>query len=265
MAPEPQATTPIADADVVAPAASNGASDAIATLMRLTPQPEAGPPAAPTDVAERVARCIAVMEEATTYVSRQVVRDPNRTALGEGDFVWDVEFAKPDAFRVRQTGWSDSREVHDEWIAIGRDFYHHAGRWQKPEELGRFEGELRLNRHLTADKYMRLLRQGHPTSATERTEGSDSYLVVEYDPVGREALASILDNPSPPQSVHGVARVWIESGSGLIAKAEVEIEDRTGGPRLLFEQVFAAYNEPLRIERPVIDGPAASGELLRQA
>ena len=231
--------------------AANGASAELGALMRLTPASpsEDGPP---LDAAERVARCVLAMEGATAYVSRQVVRDPSHAEPGDGDFVWDLEYAMPDAFRVSQTGWTDSREVHDEWVTIGQDFYRNAGRWQKPEDGGRFDGERMLSRWLTVSKYLPLLRTGQPKSAAVGGAEQGSYLMVEYDPLSRDALVGILDDPSPPQSVHAVAKIWIDNATDLMAKAEVSIEEGEGR-RLVIEQAFASYNEGVHVERPFVE------------
>ena len=226
----------------------NGAHDQLASLLKLPPAVAGDGDTALPDVGERIAQCIAGTERATSYISRQVVRDPDRESMGEGDYVWDVDFAKPDSFRVSQTGWSSSGEVHDEWLAIGDEFFRHSGGWKKPDDLTRFEAELALNRHLTVDKYLPLLRQAYPTSAGALADQLGGYLVVSYDHISRDTLAGILDNPSPPQSLHGSATIWIESDSGLLAKAEVLIE--AGGGHLLFEQAFAAYDTELGITRP---------------
>jgi hypothetical protein len=238
-----------APAPTMAPPSTNGTAAELAAVLTLElhPVPNAEPL---TDVAERVARAVAATESATSYVTRQVIRDPAHEQMGQGDYVWDMEFAGPDRFRVFQSGWSDTGEVRERWISIGGDFYRHAGTWQKPEDPTRFEPEQKLNHHLTVGKFLGVLRQGHPTSHELDSNGEKQYLQVRYEPLSRETLAPILGNPSPPQGILGSAIIWIDAETNLLAKAEVRVTEDASGRQLLFEQAFASYNTDLHIERP---------------
>jgi hypothetical protein len=207
-------------------------------------------PTGVTDVAERVARCVAATERADSYVTRQVIRDPAHQELSEGDYVWDLEFVAPDRFRVSQTGWASAGEVRERWVSIGREFYRLAGTWQKPEDPSRFDVERELNARLTAAKYLDVLRQGFPTDHDLTVSDGKQYLQVRYEPLGRESLASVLGNPSPPQGVLGAATIWIDCETDLLTKAEVKITESGDGRQLLFEQAFAAYDSGLAIEAP---------------
>jgi hypothetical protein len=245
-------------AGAAAPSGSaNGAADVLSGMLGLSAGPAPSGSPEPANVAEHVERCISAMELATGYVSRQIVRDPTRTEMSDGDFVWDFEFTAPDAMHVTQTSWSNAKQTADQWIAIEQDFYRNAGRWQKAGDLSHYQGELALNQHLKVDKYLPLLRSGHPSSAAETVNGSASYIVVEYDTIGRDAIGAILDNPSPPQSVRGHARVWIDASTDYMAKVEVAIEDANAGQALLFEQAFTDFNSAVRVERPVLDPQGA--------
>jgi len=233
----------------LAPPPENGTALELAAVLTLAlhsvPNPEPI-----TDVAERVVRCIAATEGSMSYVTREVIRDPSHEQMTHGDYVWDMEFASPDRFRVTQSGWSDTREVRERWISIGSEFYSHAGTWQKPTDLTRFEPEQKLNRHLTVGKFVGVLRQGHPTSHGLDSDGEKQYLQMRYEPLNRETLAPILGNPSPPQGVLGFAIIWIDTETDLLVKAEVRVTEATSGRQLLFEQAFASYNSDLQIDRP---------------
>jgi hypothetical protein len=231
-------------------AATSGAASSLASVLTSSFQPVVADSAIVMDVGERVARCVAATERATSYVSRQIIRDPANEQLTEGDYVWDLEFVAPDRFRVSQTGWSSTGEVRERWVSIGREFYRLAGTWQKPEDPSRFDLERELNSHLTVAKYLNVLRQGYPTGHELDASDGKQYLQVRYEPLGRESLASVLGNPSPPQGVLGSATIWIDCETDLLTKAEVKITESNDGRQLIFEQAFASYDSGLAIEAP---------------
>jgi hypothetical protein len=261
-APEPQETlghaAPGLLVDQSLPPANAGVTGAASNLAsvltsRFDPAAE---PIGFTDVTECVARCVAATERATSYVSRQIIRDPASEDFREGDYVWDMEFVAPDRFRVSQTGWASSGEVRERWVSIGRDFYRLAGTWQKPEDPSRFGVERQLNSHLTVVKYLDVLREGYPTGYALNVSDGKQYLQVRYEPLGRESLASVLANPSPPQGVLGAATIWIDCETDLLTKAEVRITENGNERQLLFQQAFASYDGEFAIEPPgIATGP----------
>lgn len=231
-------------------AATNGAASSLAAVLTSRFEPAISEPAGVTDIGERVERCVAATERTTSYVSRQIIRDPANEQLSEGDYVWDLEFVAPDRFRVSQTGWSSTGEVRERWVSIGREFYRLAGTWQKPEDPSRFDIERQLNAHLTVAKYLNVLRQGYPTGHELDVSDGKQFLQVRYEPLGRESLASVLGNPSPPQGVLGAATIWIDCETDLLTKAEVKITESNDGRQLLFEQAFASYDSGPAIAAP---------------
>ncbi|MDA0797103.1 MAG: hypothetical protein O2826_01150 [Chloroflexi bacterium] len=228
---------------------ASGAAASLASVLTSRFEPAAEPTGV-SDVAGRVARSVAATESASSYVTRQIIRDPAHFELTAGDYVWDLEFVAPDRFRVSQTGWSSTGEVRERWVSIGREFYRLAGTWQKPDDPSRFDSERQLNAHLTVAKYINVLRQGYPTAHEYNVSGGKQYLQVRYEPLGRESLASVLGNPSPPQGVLGAATIWIDCETDLLTKAEVKITESNDGRQLLFEQAFASYDSGLAIEAP---------------
>jgi hypothetical protein len=235
---------------------TSGAAASLASVLTSRFEPVVSGPVAVTDVAERIALCVTETERATSYVSRQIIRDPANQELGQRDYIWDLEFVAPDRFRVSQTGWSSTGEVRERWISIGKEFYRLSGSWQRPEDPSRFDIERQLNSQLTVTKYLNVLRQSYPTGHDLMVSQGKQYLQVRYEPLGREPLASILGNPSPPQGVLGAATIWIDCETNLLAKAEVKISEDGNARQLVFEQAFASYNSELAIDAPEIShGP----------
>jgi hypothetical protein len=234
----------------------SGATASLASVLTSRFEPVVSGPVAVMNVAERIAQCIAATEGATSYVSRQIIRDPANQEPGQRDYIWDLEFVAPDRFRVSQTGWSSTGEVHERWVSIGKEFYRLSATWQKPEDPARFDTERQLNFQLTVTKYLNVLRQSYPTGHDLMFSQGKQYLQVRYEPLGREPLASILGNPSPPQGVLGAATIWIDCETNLLAKAEVKISEDGNARQLVFEQAFASYNSELAIDAPEIShGP----------
>ena len=231
----------------------SGAAASIASALTPRFSPAAYRPIAVTDVAERITQCVLATECATSYESRQIIRDPANQKLGQRDYIWDLEFVAPDRFRVSQTGWSSTGEVSERWISIGKEFYRFSGNWQKPEDPSRFDTERQLNPLLTVTKYLNVLRQSYPTRNDLMVSNGKQYMQVSYEPLSRESLASILGNPSPPQGVLGTATIWIDCETNLLAKAEAKINMDGDARQLVFEQAFAAYNSGLTIEAPELN------------
>jgi hypothetical protein len=233
---------------------ARGADASIASVLTSRFEPAVSGQMVITDTAERIAKCVVETESATSYVSRQMIRNPENQEPGQRDYIWDLEFVAPDRFHVSQTGWSSTGEVHERWISIGKEFYRlsSSGTWQKPEDPSRFDIERQLNPQLTVTKYLNVLRQSRPTASDLMVSHGKDYLQLRYEPLSRESLVSILGNPSPPQDIFGAATIWIECETNLLTKAEVNISEGGCENQLIFEQFFASYDSELAIEAPAI-------------
>ena len=191
------------------------------------------------DVDGRVRRSVSAASGAAHYVTQRVLRAPALAELGEGDFVWVMEFASPDARRVRQTAWPDGVPATDQWATVGGDFYRIlGGTWVQRTDAERFADEAGLGRRLQADAYAGLLLAGAAGAAAVYSYRDRTYLRVEYRPLPRRALSRIIDDPSPPQALQCQACVWLDLAAGRLAKVELTIEDADEGPLVQIDQVF---------------------------
>lgn len=257
-APSPQpvrnepAPHPAAYLDTQGPSArasTNGGRSEVTGVMAVPLIQE--PSAVVPDVAERIGRTIDKTGGVKSFVTHQTLRDPDHDGYGPGDYVWDMEHVAPDRYRVSQTGWSESGEVHERWMMASDSFFIEAnGTWRKAEP-SRFATEQTLTTHLAPRKYLDILKQGYPSGQSVASGGGTRFLELSYDTLTREALAAVLANPSPPQGVVGSAKVWIDMESDLIAKAEVSVSEPDSQRKLLFEQAFGSYNEQLDVEPPI--------------
>jgi hypothetical protein len=202
------------------------------------------------DLDKHIERGISATTSATSYITRQLILDPKRHEMGEGDYIWDLEFAAPDGYRVSQTGWSSTGVVRERWLTIGNDFYFDSQGWHRTAEPLRFEEELALNKNLSVKKYVTILKQGIPTSYDVVAAEGHDFLHLTYQPVTRESLSAVLGNPSPMQGIGAAADLWINLDTHLLTKAEVFVFDARNGQRTLFQQSFASYNSDLGVVRP---------------
>ena len=192
------------------------------------------------DVDGRVRRSVSAASGAAHYVTQRVLRTPALAELGERDFVWVMEFASPDARRVRQTAWPDGVPATDQWATVGGDFYRIlGGTWVQRTDAERFADEAALGRRLQVDAYAGLLLAGAPGAAAVYSYRDRTYLRVEYRPLPRRALSRIIDDPSPPQALQCQACVWLDLAANRLAKVELAIEDADEGPLVQMDQVFA--------------------------
>ena len=192
------------------------------------------------DVDDRVRRSVSAASGAAHYVTQRVLRAPGLPELGEGDFVWVMEFASPDSRRVRQTAWPGGVAETDQWATVGGDFYRIlGGTWVQRTDAERFADEAALGRRLQADAYASLLLAGAPGAAAVYSYRDRTYLRVEYRPLPRRALSRIIDDPSPPQALQCQACVWLDLAANRLAKVELTIEDANEGPLVQIDQVFA--------------------------
>jgi hypothetical protein len=214
------------------------------------------------DLGKHIERGISATTSATSYITRQLLVDPKHNEMGEGDYIWDLEFAAPDGYRVSQTGWSSTGVVRERWLTIGNDFYINAQGWHRSTEPIRFEEELGLNKNLSVRKYVTIMKQGIPTSYDVVAAEGHDFLHLTYQPMTRESLSAILGNPSPMQGIGADADLWINLDTHLLTKAEVVVFDARNGQRTLFQQSFASYNSDLAVIRPSVprntEAPAAA-------
>jgi hypothetical protein len=112
--------------EVVAHSAGDLAHSQLGHLLDLSAESlEEQPP--PADWEERLGRCAANVEGATTYRARLATRF---SSLGESGCVEHLlDYVRPDRFHVRQYMWDsvDCGEIedadYDEWITVSGDYY----------------------------------------------------------------------------------------------------------------------------------------------
>jgi hypothetical protein len=247
--PVPHPSTNGASAASVGDPSGSPAASELASVLRLAFEPTDETMTA-EDAAEHIAQSVSAITAATSYVTRQLVRDPEREQMGEGDYVWDLEFVAPDAYRVSQTGWSSVGEVRERWLTVGDDFYLDSQGWQRLLDSARFEEELALNKNLAVNKYITILKQGFPSLYDIVVASGHRYLHLGYQPMTRESLSAVLGNPSPMQGVGAMANLWVELDTHLLRKAEIAIIDARNGQQALFLQSFASYNAVVGVVRP---------------
>jgi hypothetical protein len=168
----------------------------------------------------------------STLVSVKTTRQPG------AQITWRVDVAAPDRIHALQS----AENQFDEWISIGGETYRNAGSW-----VQRRSGEEALNRFFPADKFVRLLSAGAPSSARYAGSGDTRYLIVEY----RTSLLADFAFLSPDATGVAEARLWIDPRTHLLVRGDVASRDARGDS-LLIRQSFAGYGEPIRIEPPVL-------------
>ena len=198
----------------------------------------------PSSVAARSADAA---EKPQRYFSELIIRDPSRSELAPKDhvlFKWEFQFAKPDRYQVKQTAWDGQYYVVDDWITIGSEEFINILYWMKKENT-----RSELNELLRVDKYLPILRQEVPTSASVYRYYGHRYFVLEYETPRLGDLGKLVAALPKP----GHLRIWIDSESGLPAKAELVALGVTGRgkqARFHLEQTIAGYGSDIRIETP---------------
>lgn len=191
-------------------------------------------------------------EKAQTYFSELIIRDPSRSELAAKDhilFRWELQFAKPDRYQVKQTAWDGQYYVVDDWITVGSEEFINILYWMKKENT-----RSELNELLRVDKYLPILRQEAPTSAAVYRYNGRRYFVLEYESPHLGDLGKFLR--TDPEASY--LRIWIDSENMLPAKAELVASPKAAKgkevPRHV-DQTFAGYGSDIRIEAPKTSGP----------
>ena len=212
-------------------------------------------PADPSEVREHADRAVAATRSASCYRSRLVGIDLIHRVAQEGDFVWELEFVKPDRYHVFQTSWMDGiGAVYDRWITIGDDHYQDVGLWLKAPRLSDYEGELRLNDFARVEKYLEVMGTADPITAVMYCGDDGKILLLEYGHAAAVALKGLLkDQTQGIEDSH--VEVWVDLETYLIAKAVLSTGVR--GPdgsvhRYVWQQIFGAYGANVRIYVPPV-------------
>lgn len=151
-----------------------------------------------------------------------------------------IDAAPGERFHVLQAAGN----LYDEWINIGNEGYRNAGLWFPTPEKSR-EADAATNRFSSPEKYVILMQQGEPVASGEVESGGRRYGVIEYRQVLGPGFSPTLRVAPEPAQV----RIWIDSLTGLLAKAEITGNGDNGQPFRL-EQTYAGQGIAVRIEAP---------------
>ena len=163
-----------------------------------------------------------------------------------------ADYVGPDRFHLLKEMWDGTRFLLDEWITIGKNTYQNAGLWfqvqesQKAQWTQAYGG---LNESILVNNHLALLRDQRPEACSVVAYGGTWYAVLEY--------------PQPRRDFDKCkAEIWFDLEHTLLTRvhlhAEREAEDGSC-ERVETTHVFAAYDEPIKVEPPAWLNAAPSG------
>lgn len=243
-------------------------------LLNLSVHTASKAPEKPLPVKELVKRCVEKTTAAHTYCSRIIMKDTTKKNLKPWDWdylaQWRVDFAhSPDRYHVTQSAREpDLGEVFDEWVSIGKKHWQNSGLWYRDHDTGSIREKGELNRSLSVENLLAILRSKEPISSHVYFYRETHYLLLEYDAPESSgyglfgSCASLLNS-------HGEMFIWIDLDIGLLAKGELVFEGQEEAGeyvRYAVQQVFTSYNENVEVRPPnwLNAAPNAEGELVIQ-
>ena len=201
---------------------------------------------APSDRELTIKECLNTCESLRSYQAKMIWQEQSETPEQGGEIFWELEYAKPDRFRVSQVAGDD----FDEWITIGG--LHYRGPMftmrQDQELVG---SDLSINNALLMGNYLDVVREVQPDETRTLAVGQTDYVALDYKNLDINRLP-LLENKTGDIGFP-LMRLWIETGSRLLVKAELlaTIPTDNGGPGTLkIIHMFAGYNDNISIFPP---------------
>lgn len=188
-------------------------------------------------------KCITASSRVRSYESRFFLRDFTSEKVKDKDYIyieWYVEHEKPGKFDVEQIAWGEN--VSDRWTSLGRKHYCLIRAWFE-DSNGSWRTE--INKFLTLDKYVQILRDNSIESAEKYHHGEMELYVLKYSP---KDFGVALDK-STDLDFH--AEIWINE-ENLIVAASVKMVGSDGENKIdsEYRQLFAGYNRRFNIKKP---------------
>ena len=201
-------------------------------------------------------RCLLATKSVSSYRLHLTVRNPSEPGFSVRDGLqseWDLDVVLPDRFGGERWFWNPEERtaLADRWITIGTAHYENPSFWVRFAKPFRTASNLGL----CLDAYLSPLQTATTAHAWEVSQQQQSFVLLEFVEVLLPELSAAVGSPSDvaPSRVW----LWIESETGLLAAARVELRPAKLATLLLLEQVFFDYGQPIQIERPelIVDTP----------
>ncbi|MBI4460726.1 MAG: hypothetical protein HY648_11805 [Acidobacteria bacterium] len=199
------------------------------------------------DAAAIAKRCADEMQKARSYVSLLVMRDRSDSTLAPIGYValtWETEFLSPDRYRISQVGPDGA--AANQYTVIGEDYYHPMVGLL---DLNDFPDIPDLAKAVGAAKYIHILRQESPKSASVRTYRNRRYYVLEYQNLNPSQFGAVGEWAKTLPQV----RFWIDADSGLLHKVGFAMapgQKQAEATPSDIDESFAGYGSELQIEVP---------------
>lgn len=200
-------------------------------------------------------RCLLATKSVSSYRLHLTVRNPSEPGFPARDGLqseWDLDVVSPDRFFGERWFWNSEEKtaLADRWITIGTAHYENPSFWVRFAKPFRTASNLGL----CLDAYLSPLQTATTAHTWEVSQQQQSFVLLEFVEVLLPELSAAVGSPSDvaPSRVW----LWIESETGLLAAARVELRFAEQST-LLLEQVFFDYGEPIQIEAPelIVDTP----------
>jgi len=193
-----------------------------------------------------IKECLNTCESLHSYRAKMIWREQGAISTQDDEMFWEVEYVKPDRFRVEQTAGND----FDEWITIA-DIHYRGPMFhiQKAQEMD--DGELLLNHALIMSDYLNIMQEVQPDKIRTQNLDTDYYLTLDYINLDIGRLKLFTDREE------GIGlplmRLWTAKSTSYLAKAELilDLVNDNGSPvKLSVIHLFAGQNEDISIIPP---------------
>ncbi len=206
------------------------------------------------NINEIVSKMVDTNKNLSSYRSRAILEEINDNTSPKEIILYQLEYAKPDKFRVSQIAGKD----YDEWVTLGNEHFRGPLYIRSPRSDTLKENDISLNHSLLVDNYINAIKEITADSVCVFRTGNRHYVVLNYQhsaasnfKCGLFALSSE-DNESDVPSMQ--ASIWIDNGSHYIVKAEIHFREvnpeGTEPNRVRFMQLFTSHNENMLIVPP---------------
>ncbi len=191
----------------------------------------------------------------SSYCSRAILQEISDNTSPEELILWQLEYAKPDKFRVSQVAGED----YDEWVTLGNEHFRSPLFSRRPGSDTLQEGDIILSHSLLVDNYIDVIKKITADTVCVFRTGNRHYVVLSYQYSAasnfkfRLFASSSEDDEADGPSMDNTS-IWIDNDSHFIVKAEIHFRevnpDDTTLKHVRFMQLFTCQNENILIVPP---------------
>jgi hypothetical protein len=207
---------------------------------------------------ELISSSLDAIKKVSSYRSRAFLVEDDIKFPPESGIMLQLEYIKPDKFRVSQQAGQDC----DDWITLGKEHFRGPLFARRLGSDSLMQQDKKLNYSLLVDSYAEVMKEVYPNSFRVYQSGGQFYIQLAYRGATAEKFRvgffeSTSDDSEMAEVSFTQANIWIDLDSHYIVRIDLVLQETSSeesSPREgRYVQLFTSYNEDIIIVPPAFE------------